>query len=60
MKGNIWHVMWEFKNNKNTSEADKKICCVYGQGVIFNVKSNGLTKMNLQSQHQQWSFMEEK
>ena len=31
----IWHVMlWEYKNNKNTTEKAKKICCVYSQGVI--------------------------
>ena len=26
-------ILWEF-NNKNATERTKKICCVYGQGVI--------------------------
>ena len=33
-----WHIrrvmLWEFKNNKNAIKAAKKICSVYGQGVI--------------------------
>ena len=31
LKVHNWHVMWEFKNNKNVSESAKKICC---QGLI--------------------------
>ena len=27
-------MLWKFKNNKNTTEIAKKICNVYGQGVI--------------------------
>ena len=36
LKVHIWHViLWEFKNNKNTTtETAKKICSVHGQGVI--------------------------
>ena len=35
LKVHIRHVMlWEFKNNKNATETAKKICSVYGQGVI--------------------------
>ena len=26
-------MLWEFKNNKNTTETVKKICSIYGQGV---------------------------
>ena len=35
LKVHIQHVMlWEFKNNGNATEKAKKICSVYGQGVI--------------------------
>ena len=33
LKVYIWHVMWNFKNYKNTAETAKKIC-VYGKSVI--------------------------
>ena len=35
LKGHIQYViLWKFKNNKNATETIKKICSVYGQGVI--------------------------
>ena len=27
-------MLWEFNNNKNATETTKKICSVYGQGII--------------------------
>ena len=39
VKVHIWHVMlWEFKNNNNTTETVKKVCSVYGQHVITDCK----------------------
>ena len=36
-KEHIQHVMlWQFKNNKDTTEIAMKICSVYGQSVITN------------------------
>ena len=31
-------MLWEFKNNKNTTETVKKSCNFYGQGVITDYK----------------------
>ena len=39
LKVHIQHVLWEFKNNKNTIETAKKISSVYGQGLLLIVKS---------------------
>ena len=33
------HVMWEFKNNKNTTETAKKICSVLGKCLLLTAKS---------------------
>ena len=30
----IWHIMLYFKKGKNTAEMQKKICAVYGEGVV--------------------------
>ena len=32
----IWYVMCKFKNNKNTTETNKKISSVYNHDVITN------------------------
>ena len=34
LRVHIWHVMWEFKNNKNAAETAKKNSCIYDQGII--------------------------
>ena len=40
LKIHIPHVMlWEVKNDKNTTETTKKISSVYDQGVLLTAKS---------------------
>ena len=44
LKVHIWHItLWEYNKtwecNKTTTETPKKICYIYGQGVITNTKS---------------------
>ena len=38
-KKHIWHIMlYYFKKGKNATETQKKICTVYGEGVVTEQK----------------------